>query len=378
VPVVGDHVAGRAQAVAVQGAGGVAAVGEHDARRAVPGLHVHGVVFVEGPQVRVHVVTFCQAGGISRRMARNRSTPPASSTSSMLSRLSESEPSMFTRGWSSDSLGRSGEENLWARAIAQLRLPRTVLISPLWARKAKRLGQAPLGPGIGGEALVEHADGGLQARIVQVLVEHRQVLRHHQALVGDHVGGQARHVEHRVLGERHLGAAAGDEQARSKAASSWPSGGVDEHLLDDGQGLERLGAAGPLIGGHARQPATARPSAFQVAVEGVPCRVGQGSVGVEEHDAGGIESSPSAMPASPAMRRRKASGFFMSRPQPSPVLPSAAMAPRWVSRARALMAVLHHPVAGLAVHVGDQAEAAVVALELGAVQAALGCALVCH
>jgi hypothetical protein len=45
------------------------------------------------------------------------------------------------------------------------------------------------------------------------------------------------------------------------------------------------------------------------------------------------------MPISAARARRKTSGFFISRPQPSPVLPSAAMAPRWVMRRSAPIAV---------------------------------------
>ena len=53
VPVLGDDPARRPQAVAVQRAAGVAAVGEHDARRPVPGLHVRRVVLIEGLEVRI-------------------------------------------------------------------------------------------------------------------------------------------------------------------------------------------------------------------------------------------------------------------------------------------------------------------------------------
>jgi hypothetical protein len=53
MPILGDDPTGRAQAVAIQGATGVSAVGEHDACRAVPGLHVRGVVLVERLEVRV-------------------------------------------------------------------------------------------------------------------------------------------------------------------------------------------------------------------------------------------------------------------------------------------------------------------------------------
>ncbi len=56
VPVLRDHVTGGAQAIAVHDTGGTPAVREHDTRRAVPRLHVHGVVLVEGPQVGVHRV----------------------------------------------------------------------------------------------------------------------------------------------------------------------------------------------------------------------------------------------------------------------------------------------------------------------------------
>ena len=59
------------------------------------------------------------------------SMPPASSTSSMLSRLDESEPDIETSGWTSLRRGTRGERNFAPRASAQLRLPAMVLISPL-------------------------------------------------------------------------------------------------------------------------------------------------------------------------------------------------------------------------------------------------------
>ena len=63
--------------------------------------------------------------------------PPASSTSSMLSRVQESDPLVDTSGRTSSMFGINGVWNLKLRATAQLRLPRIVLISPLWARKRK-------------------------------------------------------------------------------------------------------------------------------------------------------------------------------------------------------------------------------------------------
>ena len=55
-PVIGDGVAARTQAVAVEDGADQRAVGEGHARRAVPGLHEGGVELVEGPAGRVHLL----------------------------------------------------------------------------------------------------------------------------------------------------------------------------------------------------------------------------------------------------------------------------------------------------------------------------------
>ena len=67
------------------------------------------------------------------RSARGNSTPPVVSSSSMLSRLEESDPSVFTSGSNSCRSGSNGDSSLEVRALDQLRLPSMVLISPLWA-----------------------------------------------------------------------------------------------------------------------------------------------------------------------------------------------------------------------------------------------------
>ena len=65
------------------------------------------------------------------RNARNKSIPPPTRISSMLSILEESEPVRFTIGLSSVKPGNNGFSNLGARATAQLRFAVMVLISPL-------------------------------------------------------------------------------------------------------------------------------------------------------------------------------------------------------------------------------------------------------
>ena len=68
------------------------------------------------------------------RSARNKSIPPPTRISSILSKLEESEPVRFTIGFSSVKPGNNGFSNFGVRAIAQLRLAVMVLISPLCAK----------------------------------------------------------------------------------------------------------------------------------------------------------------------------------------------------------------------------------------------------
>ncbi len=56
VTILRDHESGRPQAVAIQAAGRITAIGQHDAGRAVPGLHLAVVELVECPYVGVDVV----------------------------------------------------------------------------------------------------------------------------------------------------------------------------------------------------------------------------------------------------------------------------------------------------------------------------------
>ena len=50
-----DHIARRTQAVTVEVTGGETTIGHHDARRAVPRFHMHGVKVKERTQLRIHI-----------------------------------------------------------------------------------------------------------------------------------------------------------------------------------------------------------------------------------------------------------------------------------------------------------------------------------
>ena len=53
--IFGDDIARRTQTVTVEVTGGKTTVRHHDARRAIPRLHMHGVKVKEGTQFRVHI-----------------------------------------------------------------------------------------------------------------------------------------------------------------------------------------------------------------------------------------------------------------------------------------------------------------------------------
>ncbi len=90
--------------------------------------------------------------------------------------------------------------------------------------------------------------------------------------------------------------------------------------------------------GNARQPAKVRPCARQAsAITSRACSARAASCDRNTLPAA-KRCEPSTMLDACATRRRKRSGVFISNPQPSPVLPSAAMAPRWVMRSSAVIA----------------------------------------
>ncbi|MNI86847.1 hypothetical protein D3C73_1439810 [compost metagenome] len=60
---------------------------------------------------------------------------------------------------------------------------------------AERLGQRPARYGVGGEALVEQADGRFQTQVREVQVKARQICRHTQTFIDIDQIGQATDVE---------------------------------------------------------------------------------------------------------------------------------------------------------------------------------------
>ena len=93
--------------------------------------------------------------------------------------------------------------------------------------------QAPLRQRVGGKALVENGDRGFDARILQVGIELREVLRHDHALVDQGGGRQGRQIKDRVIAlQRLFGAAPSQKQAAIEGGLVDVLGAIDEHLFD--------------------------------------------------------------------------------------------------------------------------------------------------
>ncbi len=164
--VVGDPVAAGAQAVAVEDRADDGAVGEGDAGRAVPGLHQRGVELVERAAGRVH------RGVVLPRLRdhhQHRVRQRAAAEVQQLEHLVEGRgvarrPGVQTGKSRSRSPGIRSLASCDSRARIQLRLPLTVLISPLCAMKRYGWASGQRREGVGGEPGVDQRDGGGEPR----------------------------------------------------------------------------------------------------------------------------------------------------------------------------------------------------------------------
>ena len=150
--------------------------------------------------------------------------PPATSTSSMLSRLEESEPVRLTSGAMASMSGSSGVAKLAGAGLGPVAVAGDGVDLAVVGEQAKGLGQRPARHGVGGEALVEDADRAFQFRIGQVGKEAGQVGGHHQPLVDHHALAEAGDVEVGINGQPFFDLAPGDEQPGGEVLPSQARG----------------------------------------------------------------------------------------------------------------------------------------------------------
>ncbi len=238
IAVLGGYPARRTQPVAVEQTNRVAAIGQHHAGRAIPGLHVHGVEFVEGTQVGVHGLDVLPG----RRNDHAQATEQIHSSGDQ-----EFEHVVHARGVRTGAVDQRRQAfEIRQQFVGELQAARLGPVAvtgdgvdfAVVRKKAERLSQPPLRHGVGGETLVEHADRGREALVTQVRVELGQVGRHHQAFVDDVLVREAADIEGAVVGQCDFGAAAGEEQLDAELTLVEALAG-NEYLFNARQTLER-------------------------------------------------------------------------------------------------------------------------------------------
>ena len=194
IAVLGGHPTGWTQAVAVEQADRVTTFGHHHARRAVPRFHVHGVEFIERAQVGVHGVDVLPC----RRNQHAHATEQVDTAGHH-----QFEHVVHARGVGTDTVDQRAQlVEIGDQVVGELGAPGLGPVAvagdgvdlAVVRQEAERLRQGPFRQGVGGEALVEHADRGFQARVAEVRIEGGEVRRHHQAFVDDGLVGKAADV----------------------------------------------------------------------------------------------------------------------------------------------------------------------------------------
>ena len=367
VAVLGGDPACRAQTVAVEQAHRVATVGEHHAGRAVPRFHVHGVVFVEAAQLDVHGLDVLPG----RRNDHAQAAEQVHAAGNQ-----QFEHVIHARGVGTGAVDQRGDAfQVGQQFVGELVAPRHRPVAvagdgidlAVMRQKAERLGQRPARQGVGGEALVEHADGGFQTRIAEVRIEAGEIRRHHQALVDDVLGRQAADVEVGVVLERHLGAAAGEEQldAHLRVVEAFAA---DEHLLDARQALQRQTAEHRSVHRHAAPADQGQACGGDLGVHRLARAGGTRLVPAEEHHADRVLLGQVHAELLSGQHAQEAVGLLQQQAAAVAGLAVGVDAATVGHAGQGLDGRLQQMVAGLALHVGDQTEAAVVLELLGLVQ----------
>ena len=287
VAVLGGDPARRAQAVAVEQADRVATFGHDHAGRAVPRLHVHGVVFVEGTQVGVHGLDV---------LPRRRNDHPHATEQVDAAGDHQLEHVVHRGRVGAYAVDQRAElfqvrdqfvRELGATGLGPVAVTGDGVDLAVVGEEAERLRQRPLRQGVGGEALVEHADRGLQALVTEVRIEGGEVRRHHQALIDDGLVREAADVVVGVFGVGNRRAATGTEQLDGELLIA-QAFTADEHLLDLRQALQGQATEDAGVDRHFAPANQFQAGSQDFAVHVFASGFGLGVVLVEEHHAHGV------------------------------------------------------------------------------------------
>ena len=357
--VAAEHPARRPQTVAVERADRKAAVGEHQPGRPVPGLGVHGVELVEGAQVRVQVLDVLPGG------RDEHADGPVQVHAAGHQHLEHVVQAGRVRAGAVDQRGDGLDVGQQRRAeLAGARLGPVAVAGDgvdlaVVGEQAEGLGERPARHGVGGEALVEQADGAGQVRVGQVREEAGQVHGHHQSLVDHRARAQAGDIRVRIAFEPLLRPPPGDEQPGGELRLV-EIRGVDKDLgklrqAGQGDGPEAGGG-----GGHRSPAGRLQAHGREFLVQGAPGRRGPLLIPAEHEHAHPVERGQ--LPGPAGLRGPAQEQVRLLQEQAAAVAGAAVggdAAP--VGHARqGLDGGAHQAVAGLAMEVGNEPEAAVV------------------
>ncbi|MBS1270021.1 MAG: hypothetical protein MAG794_00973 [Gammaproteobacteria bacterium] len=240
-PVVGDGVAGRPQAIAVQNTGRESSVGHDDTGGAVPGLHMHRIELVKRPQIRIDTVEVLPG---RRHHHPGRQEYIHAAHHQNFEHVVDAGGIRIVPGYQRpDGVYVRDERRveLVAAGVRPVAVALNGIDLSVVGQESKRLGEPPLRQGVGGKALMEYAQRRFQSRVGEIRVQHGQQAGHDQPFVQNQPRRQAVDVKHRVFTPcLFFRPSSGDEQLSFESLDVYVGSCIDEQLLDDRQHIQCL------------------------------------------------------------------------------------------------------------------------------------------
>ena len=255
--VIGDEVAGRPQAVAVERGADLAPVGEGHRRRAVPRLHQAGVILVEGAALGIHQRI---AGPGLGDQHHRRMREAVAALHQEFERVVEAGrvglPLIGDRPELGDVLAeeRRGDARLPRGHPVEVAAERVDLA--VMGDHPVGMGELPGREGVGREALMHERQRRSEFRMVQVLVIGAELIGQEHALVDQRAARERHGVEADVVAAGLAVDGVGDDLAHDvePALEVIVVGDVgpaaDEHLAVARLGLDHALAEAGIVGRH--------------------------------------------------------------------------------------------------------------------------------
>ena len=251
--VVGDRVAKRTQAVAVECGADDATVGEDDTGRPVPGLDQAGVVAVERAHSRIELGIVLPRG---RQEHRHRVTDVAAAAGEELDGVVEHRRvrARLVEHGCRQLVAEPRLARAHPRDVAAERVDLTVV-----AEQPEGLSTLPRGRRVRRETLMEDRERNLERRVAQIRVERIQLIGRAERLVGDGAKRERRDVR----AAHALGPSPGAIGARLGLVRTEAEGSDEHELLDPWHRRHRRVAERVAVDGHL--PPTGEPDSLGLA-----------------------------------------------------------------------------------------------------------------